>query len=209
MLAAIAAGLGPATPALASKSAIAAQNRQLAPLQVTVYAAAPHFQHRQHHQNCRRSLLCWHARPPACSSNPHSPPIGCGTRVPCTPRFRALALFGRLPSVCADGSVMQASENLHTAHKRKSRVRYGGTEGGLRLSIAGGYKRPLQARMSAIAAVGEAALPGTTLAAVTFSSEYWSRCERYNHEIMKYDLLIDSFMSNKFTNDACFLSPSS
>ena len=46
-------------------------------------------------------------------SNPHSPLIGCGTRVPCTPRFRALALFGRLPSACADGSVMQASENLH------------------------------------------------------------------------------------------------
>ena len=83
------------------------------PLQVTVHAAAPHFQHRQHHQNCRQSLLCWHARPPACSSNPHSPPIGCGTRVPCTPRFRALALFGRLPSACVDSSVMQASENLH------------------------------------------------------------------------------------------------
>jgi Tetratricopeptide repeat len=33
--------------------------------------------------------------------------------VPCTPRFPALALFGRLPLACVDGFVMQASENLH------------------------------------------------------------------------------------------------
>jgi hypothetical protein len=34
--------------------------------------------------------------------------------VPYFPRFRALALLGRLTLVRVDGLVMQASENLHT-----------------------------------------------------------------------------------------------
>ena len=37
--------------------------------------------------------------------------------VPCTPRFRAPALFGRLLLARVEGFVMQASENLHIAHK--------------------------------------------------------------------------------------------
>ena len=40
--------------------------------------------------------------------------------VPNTPRFRALALFGRRPSECVDGLVMPASENLHRCGRSES-----------------------------------------------------------------------------------------
>ena len=43
-------------------------------------------------------------------SNRHS---ARGADLPHVPRFRALALFGRLPWARADGIVIQASENLH------------------------------------------------------------------------------------------------
>jgi hypothetical protein len=42
--------------------------------------------------------------------------------VPCTPRFRAPALFRRLLLARVDGFVMQASENLH------KRRRFGATK---------------------------------------------------------------------------------
>jgi len=42
--------------------------------------------------------------------------------VPCTPRFRAPALFGRLLLARVDGFVMQASENLHASGLGSSKI---------------------------------------------------------------------------------------